>query len=545
MEFNNNGYNNFPETDTCRFGGGLGAQIPVNLFSGKIACEMAEDFTLPEYLPEIRRLLRVSSIVSVPSKYLAAASLKVSGTVDYNVLYVGSDGCVYSAELSDEYEMSSPSFTDVEYDVNATLSVCADVCVDNVVSRVTGARKINIKACVSANVKVIGRIAATGGSNISCEPHVQKLIKSCNYTTELFGESCDSEAVDELDIENGERYVSTDCRVFVEGVSAYDGYAECRGSVLMRHLMEKRSGKLYEIARKIPFDETVEIDGLAAGMPVTAFGRCAAITKNVTDDAESGAQSAVSVSAHICVAAKAYNKNSIRYVKDVFSTDYDCANEESSFELSELCACANKNLTLNESRDADSIAALTGVGEVIISDAVAEASVETVELSDNGRYVINGKCRFYVILARNDGEGEREDGKDITEYYSTDVEVPFRYECAESGEKPSAWSVRVEAIEPRVRYDGEKLDLGCEIVLSYSFESGKTTQMIENSRLGAEIKKEKKGYTVCYPCGEDSLWSISKKYRAKVDATARGNGIDTAADADSEELLEGIRYMIV
>lgn len=538
MEFNNNGYNRLSDEVLCRIGGeGLGAQIPVKLCSERVSCEIAEDFVLPEYLPEIRKLLRVGTVVSSPARYLAASSVKLSGTVEYNVLYVGSDGCVYSASFSDEYEMSAPLCADSEHDPDGALTAIADVWADDVVSRVTGARKLNVRSRLSASVKVLGEMRARCGADISCEGHVQKLIKSCEYAVESFGENCDSEAVDELTFGAGERYISSDCRVFVEGASAFDGYVECRGSVIMRHLAEKSNGKLYEITRKIPFDETVEVDGICSGVPVTASGRCTAIIKDVSDAAENENTSAVTVSAHIRLCAKGYQKRNMRYVKDVFSTAYECDNETRSLEIPKLYACANKNMTLSETRGIDCL----GVSdEFEICDAIAEASAEGVELSETGKYVINGKCRFYILMSK-----DSVDDGGITEYSSADVEVPFRYECSESGEMPSESYVFAEAIEPRVRCDGERVDLGCEIVLSYGLEGREELKTVENTRMGECVEKTKRGYTVCYPCKNDSLWSIAKKYKATVETTAKGNGIDAAADADCVSLPDGIRYMIV
>ena len=544
MEFNNNGYNKLSDEALCRIGGeSLGAQIPVRLCAEKAPCEIAEDFILPEYLPEIRKLLRVSAVPSSPSRYLAASSVKLSGTVEYNVIYVGSDGCVYSASLSDEYEMSVPLSCDSDRDPDGALSVLADIEAYDVISRVTGARKLNIRSRLLANVKVVGELYAQCGASISDEAHVQKLIKSCEYFSEVFGENCETEAVDELVFGVGERYISSDCRVFVESVSAFEGYVECRGNVLMRHLAERQGGKLYEITRKIPFSETVEVDGIGSGMPVTAFGRCTAIIKNVSDDGDDESGNAVTVSAHIKLCAKGYRRLNVRYVKDAFSTAFECENETVDIKLPKLYACANKNMTLSETRGIDCLGGAFEANALAVCDATAEASVESVELSESEKYVINGKCRFYVLLLQtNEGEA---DGSETAEYSSAEVEVPFRYECAESGDAPSVIDICVEAIDPRVRCDGERVDLACEIVLSYELEGREELKTVENTRFGAELEKRRRGYTVCYPDKNDNLWSISKRYKATVSKTARGNGIDVASDADCISLPDGIRYMIV
>lgn len=529
MELNNNGIRGNCES--------LGARIPVSLCNERGSCEISEDFTLPEYLPEIRRVLRVGAIVSQPSRYLAATSLKLSGTVEYGVLYVGSDGRVYSASLPDDYEMSLPFDDGADRDPDCELSVIADAFACDMTVKVTGARRLNIRSRIGAEARVLGELWVHGGSDLPCENHIQRLVKSVGYSRECFGENSEMEAVDELELPHGERYVCSDCRIFVEGGTAHEGYAECRGTVVMRHVIEKASGELYDISRRIPFDESVEADGMTSGMPVTVSGRCNTIIKSENDaEGEDGAPS-VTVSAHICLAVRGYQMLSMSYVKDAFSTAYETENEIRTVELPVLYACGNKNITLGETVSRDALGCPSGTSDSRVLSAVAEAVADGVELSESGRYVINGKCRFYLIFERGDGE-ERE-------YFSSDVEVPFRYECAEGGALPTDRTISAQAVDVRARADGDKIDVGCELFLTYSLGGRETVECVDACRMGAELKGKRGGYTVCYPDREESLWSISKKYRVAVDATARGNGIDASLDADSSDLTDGVRYMIV
>ena len=57
-----------------------------------VGCEVSGDFTLPDGQPEIRRLLAVNERVLPPAKYVSSSGVECNGTVDYSVLYVGTDG---------------------------------------------------------------------------------------------------------------------------------------------------------------------------------------------------------------------------------------------------------------------------------------------------------------------------------------------------------------------------------------------------------------------------------------------------------------------
>ena len=531
MELNNNGIGVMR-----RMGEGeIGARVPVFLCHERASCEIAEDFLLPEYLPEIRRVLRIGAVISRPSRYLAATSLKLSGAVEYNLLYVGADGRVHSTAFTDEYEMNLPFSEDADRDPDCELRVLADVRAGDVICKVTGARKMNVRCRICAEAKVVGDLFARGGADIPSENHVQRLIKSKEYCREMFGENNEMEAIDELELPLGEKYVCSDCRVFVEDATAHEGYAECRGTVIMRHIIEKTDGELYDVVRKIPFNEIVEVDGMTSGMPSVAFGRCGAIVKSENGDDEE--KPSITVSAHICLVAKGYCKAQMRYVKDAFSTAYESGNEANSIELPTFFACGNRNLTISETKSVGEAIGVADVSEARVINAIAEAVADGVDLLESGHYAINGKCRFYVLLARGEGED--------CEYSSADIEIPFKYECSEGGELPTSYEISLEAVDPRVRIDGDKVDVGCELLIAYSLCGSDTVEYIENVKMGSAIAGKKRGYTVCYPDKNESLWSIAKKYRACVDATARGNGIDASLDADSAALTEDVKYMIV
>ena len=68
-----------------------------------MTAEVTGDFTLPDYQPEIRRLLAVIPTALPPAKYVGNTGAELNGTVDYQVLYVGGDGSLASVPLSSEY----------------------------------------------------------------------------------------------------------------------------------------------------------------------------------------------------------------------------------------------------------------------------------------------------------------------------------------------------------------------------------------------------------------------------------------------------------
>lgn len=545
MEYNNS---NFMGEMLFRGGEGksLGNRAPIRLCRDNFWCDLSGDFVLPEYLPEIRKLLRVNARVCQPSKYLSAAAVKLSGMLEYSILYVGADGAIYSFDFPSEYEINAPFVCECDYDVNGGLEVGVDVSPESIVSRVTGARKLNIKSRICARVKVAASAVISDVGAIPNDEHLQKLVGTSECIFEHFGENQDIEIVDEFDIgAENERYVSTDCRVFVESVGAFAGYAECRGTVTLRHLISKGNQSVYGLPHKISFSEVVEMNDCSPEMLVSAFGRCTQIVSNTQEDDSVDGKKSVSVSARIRLDVRGFKKESISYVKDAYSTEYECANEWRSREVMTLYASANRNMSLNETLSIEALGNISEPMGVSIADVSADAVADEVVVCDSGRYAINGKCRFNVIYSQTDPASEGEYDDLFPEYSSVDIEVPFRYECSESGDAPTDFEFFAEAINPRVRCDGERLDVGCELAIAFAFFGEKQIEAVETCRLLEQLPKTNRGFTVCYPDSASTLWSISKKYKATVSETAAKNDIRLENENDYVKALDGIRYMIV
>ena len=75
--------------DEIRYTHGKYMQVPIN--EKTLSTELSGDFTLPDYQPEIKRLLRVTAEVLPPQKYVGDSEGEISGGIDYYVLYTGSD----------------------------------------------------------------------------------------------------------------------------------------------------------------------------------------------------------------------------------------------------------------------------------------------------------------------------------------------------------------------------------------------------------------------------------------------------------------------
>ena len=143
---------------------GAAARLQIPVSDKNTVTELSGDFVLPDYQPEIKRLLKIGAAVLPPSKYISDREAELAGNVDYYVFYIGSDNAPYCAPLTAEYKITAPmdEASDVDGFLNS-LGCGAVIYPDMISGRVTAPRKLNIKCRLKSRVQVFGELAVEDG----------------------------------------------------------------------------------------------------------------------------------------------------------------------------------------------------------------------------------------------------------------------------------------------------------------------------------------------------------------------------------------------
>ena len=128
-----------------------------SLYEGVVMSEVAKDYTLPDYQPEVRRVLHVGTQILPPAKYVTGNRAELNGTVEYTVLYVGMDGELYSAPLSAEYSAAIPLEDTGRFDFGEGVCLLTDTVCETVNTRLTSPRRLSIKSRLRSKVGAYGQ----------------------------------------------------------------------------------------------------------------------------------------------------------------------------------------------------------------------------------------------------------------------------------------------------------------------------------------------------------------------------------------------------
>ena len=499
-----------------------------------VTTELNHEFTLPDYLPEIRKMLRVNATILPPESYTSASSIEFSGKLLYRVLYTGADGQLWSATLPEEYTFALPFELPASCDLSMGIDAFASSIPDLAVTRALSPRKIGIRFRMKSNVRAYGFHSLEESFSGSPYGRIERLTGECDAAVILRGTEPEIEFSDELFLPSGGadsvRVIGGDGEVFVSEAVADQNQVILRGELLLKLLTVTESASdapnLPTVTlRKIPFSLPVRIDGADRYCDACGYGRVADLSI-LTQDGR------ILSDIKVTFTAECQKNRRFSYTRDAFSTGASCENEYSTTALPYALHAQNANFTLSDSIPLDG----NGISpSARILDVTGDLAPDAVTESD-GKLLFTGNAHFSVLTI------DPESG----EYGYGDITVPFRYTADRAGTsealpKLSTCDVSMSPVSIRLRSDGQTLSLDAEISVAYRTEGKTEIRHLTMTRFGDPIAPPKGCMILSYPAPKSTLWDTAKKYRTALSALSEQNGLSIAPDAP----LDGVRVLVV
>ena len=261
------------------------------LIDRTLAQDITQELSLPDYQPEIKRLLRVSATVQPPTRYIGGGNIEFSGNVDFNILYAGEDGALYCFPTSADYTLRTAADGEntLSYLPDENMTCYALIEPDLVNGRVAGPRKLTVRCRMRAHVR------AWGGSSpeeiwtgkLCGTP--QRLRTELTVARVLNGTGAPLQVSDEILLERASesddtRIVTAEACVLPEEITTAADRVSCRGQLCLKLLLQRdvreSDAETTEpmlptvISRKIPFTADIPVEGLLPGGEAVVQGSC-------------------------------------------------------------------------------------------------------------------------------------------------------------------------------------------------------------------------------------------------------------------------------
>lgn len=480
------------------------------LFGETVFCDVSEEFSLPEYEPEIKKILRVTARALPAGKYVGGGRAEFAGTVVYGIIYCGAEGEIASVSLSSDYEFAVPMAH-----AEREPAVYADTRADSVVCRPLGPRRLQLRAKLKSKVEMLCRASlpeCDTPENACLLRSARSASRRARYTGgefELTGE-----------VKLSGKPIACDGNACVTEIRAEKGSIYCRGEVWVR--VTCVDGGISTAEKRIPFERRFEAD-------VSGNESCRAIPFCWSCEC-SGEGDAGEISVIAEVEAECADSFAVPITEDAFVSGAEYTAERKRTELSFVRACGMHKLHISGKRALSPEE--TGLGSVCAP--WYEISFDQGAAQSDG--TVNGSVTVHCILAGNGGEAA-----------PARVEMPFKTVICECGSGKMSRTLGAELAGLRLSCEGGLLSAEGELSLSATAAEKTSDETVCSVKMQKPEEKIRSGMTVIYPQRGDTLWSVAKQRRVSPEALCKMNGLDEGicAAPNAENSLDGVKCIAI
>ncbi len=494
---------------------GTGGAYQKDVGGEPIYTEFSEDMVLPEYRPEIRKVLSRSARLVPGGRYIGAAKAEFGYSVVYNIIYCGAEGEPVSVSFSSDGEVMK----EIPEEAGPDAAIYESSEIESFSIRPSGPRKLSCKARVKTDISILTE-SEIGGKK--CAKESERLSFTVPSLFVQKGESGEFECSFPLgDIGvSPEGPLSACGTLTVCDITAGEGKVRVFCELLATVIPDFKTG---EIKKKYSFAHDIEMHGVTQKHSLSAKGECH--TCEVAFDNEESFFNGV---CYITVTAMK-NRDCI-ITKDAFIAYKDCDCRYEKKEIPSLAVCKNTMLSVSGERELSADDAASGR----IFAVQGEPSLFAPE-ADGGKLVFRGNIAASAVLA--DIGGSASDAAQVK------TDIPFKYECdiiCEGESYSSESSVSIASIA--AHREGDRLIFDCELSLSLAVRSMNVVENVEDvTEREGERKAEGAKITVYYPKKGDTLWRIAKRFRMPVRDLAHAASMgDVAFDEIDKTEVEKI-----
>ncbi|MDD4699781.1 MAG: DUF3794 domain-containing protein [Oscillospiraceae bacterium] len=455
------------------------------------------EFTLPDYCPDISRILKCRVKPRISSKSINGAQIGIDGVIYFTLIFADGENKINSYEYSMPFTKNVDVGDPAEY---ASVNVKAKQNYMN--CRAVNPRKVDLHGAIGLFVKVTSKKTAQIISDID-DIEIQQKLGTANATIPMGASEKHLIVEDEIELGQGKPSIRSlircDARAVINDTKIISNKAVIKGELMVSALYcPDPDGRPQLLESTIPFSQIMDVDG------ITENCECDTSIEVISFDLKprtgiNGEVRNLMLESKLCVCATAFCNNEVPVLFDAFSTKYDAdvVTEDVAFEkiisqINERYSC-KKTLEFSEN----------AIGTVV--DLWCESQVGNVK-KDNKNLVINGTVDICILAYDSD---------DMPVYYERPVEYEYNFELEKS---PTIMKCepQVEAIAASYTlFDSSRLETRIELNISASvFDVGKIPLVTEVTINENSPKKKSNDIAliIYYADSGENVWDIARKY---------------------------------
>lgn len=481
------------------------------------------DLTLPDYCPDILRILKCRVSPKILTKSISGDRLEIEGTAEVKILYI--DSIKKSVRCSDHNIPFSASFNMKQSPQNAV--VTAKVKTEYINCRALSPRRLDIHGAFSVCAKVICKSEkefpiGIDDDSVQVKGNKSKLAVLEGMAQQQFIISdtvtlgSDTSAIEAI--------LKSDATIIKGECKAISNKVMVKGDVNIRvlYLADLNTGETKIFDYTMPFSEILDADGVDENSLCITNIELVNHSVNVKSD-YSEANKAVSFEIKLSATALGYSTQELEPVIDAYSTDYDLNLVYSQAQLSNIEKIYSESCITKATVEA-------GCDNILsVIDLWCE-SCSTTTFFEDDNLLIKGKLNMSILAKNNDN----------MPFYSERV-IEFTYPVSQV---ESDMSVDVDTTVQSISYrinGSNSIDFRIETKLDITVLKNSMIRYVTSAEADMEHKRnkdEKAALTLYYATKGESVWSIAKEYAVCCGAVMSEN------DLSDDELASSVMLFI-
>lgn len=481
------------------------------VFEGCKEIPLDLDFSLPDYCPDIQRVLKCRVCPDITSRNISGDRLNIEGTAKIRVIYSDAENnkircCENSIPFSCSIDIKSAP----ENAIAVTSSK-----IEYVNCRAVSQRKLDIHGALSICAKVYNKKNLGISCSVSGKDIQQKItnMKVNNLISMGQQQFSISEVLEIPENKTSpESILRSDVFILVKDYKNMANKTVVKGDIIIRmlYLDDLSSGHTETLEYSIPLSQIVDVPGVEESSICTIDAGILSHDEEISS-ANSGNSNLISSEIKVVLTVSAYSDKEISLVSDVYSTEYDLDTLNEPIKITQLDQILKENFTHKDS---------INVGDISISkiiDVWSDSSSVSCALSETN---IDFKGKINVCVLVTDTEENPVYVERMLEFsHSKGLEDIKKCMLCESMIVPSSISYSVSG--------SNNVDIKINFDLYGSLYSCQRYDMVTDV-MGDESKsigKDTASLTVYYASEGENIWDIARKYHTSLNMIKNENDL--------------------
>lgn len=354
------------------------------------------DFSLPDYCPDIQKILKCKVTPNISSRNISGGVLNIEGFAHINLLYVDSDMAKIQCA-----ENSVPFSCNIEIKNQTDNAVVyTKACVEYINCRAISPRKIDLHGalnmCVNINSKKTLEITKNVlGEDIEQKTESVTTSKLCGIGQQQFSIS---ETLEIPESKNPPHcIICSEAKMLLTEYKIMPNKVVVKGNALVNILYtdDMASNNTEKVEYEIPISQIIDVPGVTEDCTCAITSEILSCNISIQEKSENS-NNLISCEIKAAASVAAFENENVDIVSDVYSTEYKTEQKVENIELLKL-----ENILSEEFTHTDNISIAEPKIESIIDLFADICSVQTNFTDSNLNF--KGKINLYILANSIEG----------------------------------------------------------------------------------------------------------------------------------------------